>query len=174
MRADHTKVTTAARLARLRPLRALAAPGLVLLAIGAGMLFVARTQPFWVNGQVGPGLMAQLASAAVMLLGALWACIRAAGPVPTRAQASCQQSPGAPVPSRAVAPAVLGAVLVFALALPLAGLVLSAGLAAGVAAWGAGERSPGAMAATMLGIMALIAAIGMALLPPTAPLWPSV
>jgi hypothetical protein len=72
------------------------------------------------------------------------------------------------------APALLGAVLAFALGVPVLGLVLSAGLAAGLAAWGAGERTPLALAVTVLGLMALVALVGVALLPPTAPLWPAV
>jgi hypothetical protein len=49
---------------------------------------------------------------------------------------------------------------------------LSAGLSAALAAWGAGERTPRALAATVAGLMVLVALVGVTLLPPTAPLWP--
>ncbi len=67
----------------------------------------------------------------------------------------------------------MGAVLAFCLVLPLAGLVLSAGVAAALAAWGAGERAWRGLGVTVVALMTLVAAIGHLLLPPTAPLWPA-
>jgi hypothetical protein len=149
-----------------------ALPGLAIGALGAAMLALAQGQPAWVGGHVGPGLMAQLLGAGVIVLGALWAVIRAFGQ--DKAKAPCGFGPdrAAAHPGQS-ASAILSAVLAFALALPVAGLVLSAGLAAGLAAWGAGERTPRAMAVTVAGLMTLVAAIGALLLPPTAPLWPT-
>lgn len=150
-------------------------PGLALCAIGAAMSGLALGQPAWLGGHVGPGLMAQLLSLGVIGLGVAWAMICArdrATPMPSK---GCGGDCGPPMPGlRHSAPALLGAVLAFALGVPVVGLVLSAGLAAGLAAWGAGERTPRALAVTVLGLMALVALVGVALLPPTAPLWPAV
>lgn len=149
-------------------------PGIVLCAIGAAMSGLALGQPAWLGGHVGPGLMAQLLSLGVIGLGVAWAMICArdrAKPMPSK---GCGGDCGPPMPRlRHSAPALLGAVLAFALGVPVVGLVLSAGLAAGLAAWGAGERTPRALAVTVLGLMALVALVGVALLPPTAPLWPA-
>jgi hypothetical protein len=88
--------------------------------------------------------------------------------------AGCGGDAGEVAPRRrASAPALLGAVLAFALSLPFLGLVLAAGLAAGLAAWGAGERSARALTVTAGGLMALVVLVGTVLLPPTAPLWPT-
>ena len=148
-------------------------PGIVLCAIGAGMLALAQGQPAWLGGHVGPGLMAQILSLGVLGLGLAWAMLSARGRVTPTPSAGCGGDCGAPERGlRHSAPALLGAVLTFALTVPVLGLVLAAGLAAMLAAWGAGERSPRALALTVLGLMALVAIVGVALLPPTAPLWP--
>jgi len=148
-------------------------PGLVLCAIGAGMSGLALGQPAWLGGHVGPGLMAQILSLGVLGLGVAWAMLSARGRVTPTPSKGCRGDCGAPERSlRHSAPALLGAVLTFALTLPVLGLVLAAGMAAALAAWGAGERSPRALALTVLGLMALVAIVGVALLPPTAPLWP--
>lgn len=145
-------------------------PGLALVAAGAGMLWVARGQPAWLGANVGPGLMARLLAKGVIGLGAAWAVWRALRPQPVGA-ARC--APGAGTGAQPWSgPALLGAVLLFALALPTLGIVASAALAAALAAWGAGERQPRGLALTVAGIAALTAGIGLALLPPTAPLWP--
>jgi hypothetical protein len=150
-------------------------PGLALCAIGAGMWVLAQGQPAWLGGHVGPGLMAQLLALGVISLGAVWAMICARSRVAQTPPAGCGHETGQPAPGlRHSAPALLGAVLAFALSLPHVGLVLAAGLAAGLAAWGAGERSPRAMGLTVAGLMALVALVGVALLPPTAPLWPEI
>lgn len=148
-------------------------PGLVLCAIGAGMSGLARGQPAWLGGNVGPGLMAQLLSLGVLGLGVVWALLSARSPVMPRSSPGCGSDSGSSMPGlRYNAPAMLGAVLTFALSLPFVGLVLAGGLAAALAAWGAGERSPRALALTVLGLMALVVFVGVALLQPTAPLWP--
>jgi hypothetical protein len=149
-------------------------PGIVLCAIGAGMLALAQGQPAWLGGHVGPGLMAQILSLGVLGLGLAWAMLSARGSVTPTPSAGCGGDCGSPQRGlRHSAPALLGAVLTFALTLPVIGLVLAAGLAAALAAWGAGERIPRAMTLTVLGLMALVAIVGVALLPPTASLWPA-
>jgi hypothetical protein len=136
---------------------------------------LALSQPAWLGDNVGPGLMAQLLSNMVLGLGVAWAMISARARVTPTPSAGCGGDSGPPIRGlRHSAPALLGAVLTFALALPFVGLVLAAGLAAGLAAWGAGERTPRAIAVTVLGLMALVGMVGMALLPPTAPLWPEI
>ncbi|MGP9806476.1 hypothetical protein [Paracoccus sp. NSM] len=149
-------------------------PGLVLCTIGAGMSGLAQGQPAWLGGNVGPGLMAQLLSLGVLGLGLAWALLSARSPVTPTSSPGCGGDSGSPMPGlRHSALALLGAVLTFAVSLPFVGLVFAGGLAAALAAWGAGERSPGALALTVLGLMALVAFVGVALLPPTAPLWPA-
>jgi len=150
-------------------------PGLALCAIGAGMWVLAQGQPAWLGGHVGPGLMAQLLAMGVIGLGAAWAvlCARAPAAEAPPPSAGCGGETGGPAPGLSLsAPALLGAVLVFALSLPVLGLILAAGLSAGLAAWGAGERTARALALTVAGLMALVAGVGVVLLPPTAPLWP--
>lgn len=133
------------------------------------MLWLARGQPAWLGANVGPGLMAQLLAKGVIGIGGLWALWRALrseqhSPEDCSTEASTQ---------RWSAPALLGAVLLFALTLPMLGLVISATLAAALAALGAGERGPVALGVTVTGLALLTAIIGVTLLPPTTPLWPA-
>jgi hypothetical protein len=146
-----------------------ATPGLALCALGVAMLWFARGQPAWVGANVGPGLMAQLLSKAVIGIGGFWALWRTLRPEQQSSgdcgtEASTQTWSG---------PALLGAVLLFALTLPMLGLVISAALAATLAALGAGERGPVALGVTVTGLAALTAIVGVTLLPPTTPLWPA-
>ena len=146
-----------------------AMPGLALCALGVALLWFARGQPAWVGDNVGPGLMAQLLSNGVIGIGGLWALWRALRPEQHSSEgygteASTQRWSG---------PALLGAVLLFALTLPMLGLVISATLAAALAALGAGERGPVALGVTVTGLAVLTTIIGVTLLPPTTPLWPS-
>jgi hypothetical protein len=136
------------------------------------MLVVARGQPGWLGANVGPGLMAQLLGKGVVALGVAWALWRWLRPDPA-CTTGCATGDGTDA-QRWSGPALLGAVVLFALALPVLGLVVSAALAAALAAWGAGERQMGALALTVAGLAGLTAGIGLALLPPTAPLWPPV
>jgi hypothetical protein len=147
-----------------------AMPGMALAAMGAGILLLALGQPAWLGNDVGPGLMAQLLGKGIIALGLLWALIGATRPE-APAATNCMTETSASA-RNASGPALLGGVLVFALALPWLGMVIAAGLAATLAALGAGERAPRALALTVLGLSALTAAIGLVLLPPTAPLWP--
>ena len=152
--------------ARLRA----AVPGLALTAMGAGMAMVAAGQPAWFGADVGPGLMARLVATGVIVLGALWA-LWSALMGPARAEAGCATGDGADA-QRFSAPALLGAVLIFALVVPWLGMVAAVALAAVPAALGAGEREPRALALTVGLLVALTIAVGLTVLPPTAPLWP--
>lgn len=151
-------------------------PGLAIAAMGGVMLVLAQGQPAWLGDDFGPGLMARLLALAVIGLGTVWALVRALASGPSDAPAAAASCGDGDCASgqRWGGPALLAAVLVFGLTVPVAGLVVAAGLAAGLAAWGAGERNPRAWAVTVLGLMALVALVGETLLPPTAPLWPSV
>jgi hypothetical protein len=146
-----------------------AMPGLALCALGVAMLWVARGQPAWVGANVGPGLMAQLLSKVVIGIGSLWALWRALRPEQHSSEGCGAETSAQPWSGLAL----LGAVLSFALTLPMLGLVISATLAAALAALGAGERGPVALGLTVAGLAALIAIIGVTLLPPTTPLWPA-
>lgn len=146
-----------------------AIPGLALCTLGLAMLWLARGQPAWFGSNVGPGLMAQLLAKGVVGIGGLWALWRAFRPEQLKeenlgAEISVQPWSG---------PALLGAVLLFALTLPMLGMVTSAVLAAALAALGAGERNPVALGLTVIGLAVFTAIIGITLLPPTTPLWPS-
>ena len=147
-----------------------AVPGIALAIIGAGMLLLASAQPAWLGNDVGPGLMAQFLGKSIIALGLLWAVLCAAGGQEPRA-VSCESSPRKDAPGMS-GPLLLGGVLIFALTLPLFGLVIAAGLAAMCSAIGAGERAFRALAVTVIGLACLTALIGLTLLPPTAPLWP--
>lgn len=147
-----------------------AVAGIALALMGAGVLLMASTQPAWLGNDVGPGLMGQLIGKGILALGALWAVLCAAGGQEPRA-ASCESSPRRDATGMS-GPLLLGGVLVFALTLPLFGLVIATGLAAMCSAIGAGERAFRALAVTVIGLACLTALIGLTLLPPTAPLWP--
>jgi hypothetical protein len=144
----------------------LAAP-LALGLLGCGLWLLSQGQPARLGGAIGPGFMARGLALGIMGLAAVWGLSmwrwRRAEVVIAAPAVRAQRGAGL---------ALIGGVLVFALAVPVAGLVAGAGLAAGFAAWATGERRPGALAATMGLLAALAAAIGLLLLPPTAPLWP--
>ena len=148
-----------------------ALPGLALALAGVAMLALARGQPAWLGEAVGPGLMAQLLGMGVIGLGAAWALWRALRPEPA-CTTGCATGEGTDAQPMS-GPALLGAVLLFALAMPALGLVASATLTAALAAWGAGKRHAGSLALTVAGLAGLAAGIGLVLLPPTAPLWPA-
>jgi hypothetical protein len=147
--------------------------GVALGSLGCGMLVLAQGQPAWFDGQFGPGLLARYLAVGVIGLGAVWAvlCVRRSG---SRASPSgCGSEPSAIGSGLGrAAPALLGAVLLFATSLPFLGLVLSAGLAGGLTAWGAGESALRPLCVTVGGLMGLVTLVGLLLLPPTAPLWP--
>ena len=147
-----------------------ALPGLALCAMGGAISTIAQWQPAWFGTNVGPGLMAQLLGKGVIALGALWAIWCIARPAAQQTTACSELA--APNTNHASGISLLGAVFLFAVCLPIFGLVLSAGLAAALSAIGAGERHPLALSATVLCLSGLTAGIGILFLPPTAPLWP--
>jgi hypothetical protein len=151
----------------------IAAP-LVLMAAGGGMWLLSRSQPAYLGEAIGPGFMARGLAIGVILLALLWCAASLLRPV---SRGVTVQEGGALPPKRghrgSSGFALLAGVLAFALSVPSLGLVAGAGLAAGLAAWATGERSPRTLAGTAAGLAALTAAIGIVLLPPTAPLWPA-
>jgi hypothetical protein len=151
----------------------IAAP-LVLMAAGGGMWLLSRSQPAYLGEAIGPGFMARGLAIGVILLAVLWCAASFLRPVAGGVTADR----GATLPpKRAIGGsagfALLAGVLAFALSVPSLGLAAGAGLAAGLAAWATGERSPRTLAGTAALLAALTAVIGLVLLPPTAPLWPT-
>lgn len=160
--------------------RALLAP-LTIAAFGVVFFVLAQTQPAWIGAgtaqRIGPGLFAQWLSLGIVGLSLIWAAVelavlrrgRPAAPT-TQADADSQHVRL----DSGVAPglALLTAVCLFALLLPVAGLVAACAAAAAVAGWGAGDRGPRALGLSALLGMAVAASIGLTLLPPTARLWP--
>jgi hypothetical protein len=144
-----------------------AAP-LALGLVGITLWVLSQGQPARLGGAIGPGFMARWLALGIVVLAALWGA--ASFWRGTRADAAIRSPERAAQQGAGLA--LLGGVLAFALAVPVAGLVAGAGLAAGFAAWATGERRVGALAATMMALAGLATAIGMLLLPPTAPLWP--
>ena len=145
----------------------IAAP-LALGLVGITLWVLSQGQPARLGGAIGPGFMARWLALGIVVLAALWGAVSfRRGP---RADAAI--APPERAAQRGAGVALLGGVLAFALAVPVAGLVAGAALAAGCAGWATGERRAGALAATMAALAALAAAIGVLLLPPTAPLWP--
>jgi hypothetical protein len=150
-----------------------AVPGLVLAGIGAGLLVLARSQPLWLGQSVGPGLFAHALALGVAVLGLAHAAACAFFPRPSGPAGCGSDHAGGAAPAGWLAgPALLGAVLAFALLVPVLGLVMAAGVAAGLAARAAGERRARPLATTVAGLMGLVAVVGLLLLPSTAPLWP--
>lgn len=143
----------------------IAAP-LALGLVGVAFWVLSQGQPARLGGAIGPGFMARGLAVGIVLLALLW------GAVIVWRGRDADVVPPARTAQWAAGPALLGGVLAFALLVPVAGLVAGAGLAAGFAAFATGERRAGALAATALLLAGLAAAIGLLLLPPTAPLWP--
>ena len=150
------------------------APPVVICAIGVSLLTLAHTQPAWVDGRIGPGLFAQWLSLGVIGLSLIW------GAVSLTEVWLPSHRPGAAEPSGSVrfraragpGLALLTAVCLFALLLPLAGLVVACAVTGAVAGWGAGDRSPGALGLSALLSGTIAAGIGLTLLPPTTMVWP--
>lgn len=150
-----------------------ASQGCVLALLGVVMWSISNSQPAWYGNEVGPGLMAQLLAKAIIGLGAIWAvwCVIAEpnSEITSQKEPSCSTQPDA---NRFSASALLGSVLLFALTLPVFGLAAAAGIAAGLAAFGAGERRTISILMTVVGLMTMAALIGILLLPPSILLWP--
>jgi len=143
------------------------APPLTLGLLGFGLWLLSQSQPARLGGAIGPGFMARGLAFGVVGLAALWALS-----VWREGHSSAGAAPSARPAQRGAGLSLLAGVLAFALAVPVGGLVAGSAFAAGCAAWATGERRVRALAATMAGLAGLTAAIGLMLLPPTAPLWP--
>jgi hypothetical protein len=146
-------------------------PAAALVGLGVVLLSLARTQPMWLGANVGPGLFAQVAALGVLGFGLAWALVLAVT-APRSHAAGCAAGDNTAQGLPMAGPALLGAVLAFALTLPVLGLVGAAAVAAALAAWAAGERQALALVVTVGALAGLVALVGLILLPPTAPLWP--
>lgn len=168
--------------------RALLAP-LTIAAVGVVFFALAQTQPAWVGAgpqaRIGPGLFAQWLSLGVVGLSMLWAAVELASLRHSRSAAAPDASEDisknvsedlstGPSLRGSTGPglALLTAVCLFALLLPVAGLIAACAVAAALAGFGAGDRSPRALGLSALLGAAVAASIGITLLPPTTRLWP--
>jgi hypothetical protein len=146
------------------PLRAAIIQSVAVMALGAGLLALAYTQPAWLGERVGPGLFAQWLAKGVLLLGAAMGLAALAHGAPAARLASAR--------GVAASLVILGGAALFAAFARDAGLVLCCAIAAAMTGWAAGDRAPAALLrAGGVGAAAAIA-IGYALLPEAAPLWP--
>ena len=141
---------------------------LFVCTIGVVFFVIAMGAPAFVGSRIGPGLFARIFAAGVIGLSLVWLAgtIFVRGQHGEDEQAVAQRLPLTP------AVALLGAVILFIVLRPLAGLVLTCALAGLSASWGAGERTVLALAASTVvagGIALIIAAL---LLPEATPLWP--
>jgi hypothetical protein len=151
----------------------IAAP-LVLVAVGGGLWLLSLSQPAHLGEAIGPGFMARGLAIGVIVLSVFWcaASLLRPGTRGVEGKEGGALPPARPTFRPGAGFALLAGVLAFALAVPWLGLVIGAALAAGFATWAAGERSALTLVGTAAGLAALAAAVGIALLPPTAPLWP--
>ncbi|WP_162906605.1 tripartite tricarboxylate transporter TctB family protein [Algihabitans albus] len=156
-------------------------PPLAIAAVGVVFFTLAQTQPAWIGPgpgtRIGPGLFAQWLSLGVVGLSMLWAAIALAGlrrPRHTEATDATTEASGEVRLRGGIGPglALLAAVCLFALLLPVAGLIVACASAAAVAGWGAGDRDLRALGLSALLGAAVAAGIGLTLLPPTTRLWP--
>jgi hypothetical protein len=146
------------------PVRAALTQSAAVMALGAGLLALAYTQPAWLGERVGPGLFAQWLSKGVLALGAAMAVVALRG---VSAAAALPHARGV-----AASVVILAGVALFAAFARDAGLVVCCAIAAAMTGWAAGERRAAALLrAGGVGAAAAVA-IGYALLPEAAPLWP--
>lgn len=145
----------------------LAAPAFIGL-LGAIMFALALTQPAWLDGRIGPGLFARWLSAAVMVMSLIW--FVAALLQPDAAEGAMRAAKESP--SLLAGLGLLAGVAVFALAMPVTGMVAACALTAVVVSWGAGERGWVAYLFSAVSGAGAALAVGLTLLPPTARLWP--
>ncbi|WP_299395572.1 hypothetical protein [Pelagibius sp.] len=149
------------------------APPAAIAALGGLLLVLAHTQPAWVSGRIGPGLFAQWLSMGVVALSLLWFAASLAGLWLPRRHGLAEPEGGARFRGRTTPGlALLTAVALFPVLMPVAGLVAACAVTAAVAGWGAGDRGLRALAASALLAGMVAAGIGLTLLPPTTRLWP--
>ena len=112
----------------------------------------------------------------VIGLGAAWAvlCARAPAAEAPPPSAGCGGETGGPAPGLSLsAPALLGAGAGLRAEPACSRADPGGGAVGGAGGLGrGGERTARALALTVAGLMALVAGVGVVLLPPTAPLWP--
>ncbi|MEM1386389.1 MAG: tripartite tricarboxylate transporter TctB family protein [Pseudomonadota bacterium] len=136
--------------------------------LGAVMFALAKTQPAWLDQRIGPGLFAQWLSAAVMGMSLVWLVAAwAEGTWRVTASRDADDSP-----SLLSGLGLLSGVAVFALAMPVAGMVIACALTALVVSLGAGERGWIALLLSAASGAGAALAIGLTLLPPGTRLWP--
>lgn len=147
----------------------------VIGVIGVAFLVLAKTQPAWVDGRIGPGLFAQLLSTSVIGLSIVWAALVTfelylfrRGRTPAADTPQPARLDGKIVPGLTL----LSSVLLFILTMPTTGLAVACALTAAVAGWGAGDRTIRAMLLSAVIAGALSATVGSTLLPPTTKVWP--
>ncbi|MEM9781306.1 MAG: tripartite tricarboxylate transporter TctB family protein [Pseudomonadota bacterium] len=146
---------------------------LVFLGLGLAMMGLALTQPAWIDGRIGPGLFGRWLSAAVIAMAMVWfVAARHSSTAPARRPA---RSADAPPLFHGIG--LLAGVALFALALPMVGLVGASALAAFVVRWGSGTgevaREWRACGIAALAGAAATLALGWTLLPPGTRLWPA-
>lgn len=150
----------------------LAAP-LFTALLGMAMFAMGLTQPAWLDGRIGPGLFARWLSAAVVAMSLVWLVVALMQRRSSAAKTSAAHGPDArKLPSLAPGLGLLAGVVLFALALPVAGLVVACALTAAVVSWGAGDRALPALLAMGLAGAGAALALGLTLLPPGTRLWP--
>ena len=166
---------TAAWARRLAPL---AAP-IFLVVLGLVLFSLAGTQPAWLDGRIGPGLLAQWLSIGVIALSAIWLLVaafgvrggRSGGLLDAGDQAHWADN-AATNGSIAAGLGLLSGVAAFALVLPVTGLVIACALAAGLVGWSTGERRAIGLGITIALGAAVPLILGATLLPPGTQLWP--
>lgn len=149
-------------------------PPLALCVIGILMLFMAYTQPAWIDNRIGPGLFAHWLAKGIIILSVIWAALSAIRAPRRRdyALSATATNSSTARPSWTPGLSLLSAVAAFIFLMPGAGMVIACAITASIAGWGAGDRRWYALAITAA-IAGMIAyAIGVTLLPPTIRLWP--
>jgi hypothetical protein len=135
---------------------------------GALIWLVAIEEPRMIEDRIGPGFMAQVLAAGVIGISLLLWLKTILGWRDDRNREQARQGSG----NAFAGPLLLASVLAFALLVPVLGLVLGAAVVAALGAVAAGDRQPLSIAGMAVALAALVAAIGWAALPASAPLWP--
>lgn len=149
------------------------APSLIICAVGVVFFALAETQPAWIGDRIGPGLFAQWLSLGIVGLSMVWAVVSLVELWLPPRRGETEPTGGLRLRGRAgPGLALLTAVCLFALLLPVAGMIAACAVTAAVAGWGAGDRSLGALGLSALLGAAVAASVGLTLLPPTIRLWP--
>ena len=157
-----------------RAVGAAVAPPAVLCLLGALLMGLSYTQPAWIDDRIGPGLFAQWLSKGVVGLALVWAVVSLLNPARRHRAGDPIEPTARPGAGARIGPglALLLAVLLFILLMPITGLVGACTATAVAAGWGAGDRHWRALAASALLAAASALTLGLTLLPPTTRLWP--